>query len=437
MLPRDSRPAHPSAPLRSYLPLFVFLGYTAFLVTGFGIGLGSLQPIPVYVFLCLVLLVLQETLSADRSLAHVTYVFITSAFAVLYAGAVVFGVRQLDFTRTPMTYILLNAVLAGIFLVDLVSRRRPWASARREAMPLGTYATVASDFGAAAVFFFVSALLLDLLGSQLVLRRLGLPTGKPYVIVDLNTTLHLALHSPVNLLDGLDFVLGLAALAGAGVFLVIAGTLLPASEESGEGIPFSRLARDAAEQAIFGLRMVLIPLVWLIPAFGVALFSRQMARYYALAAKAPGSFLDLINPFSATSRASLDLGMSALLLAILSCCGMLFAVFVTEQNPHVFRRTAEALLTLGRGIALSLAFFMYTLAVVNIVVVLLGITQVKPFQVSLPGLLALIVGIGWVVGESRRDTLRTRMGIPVRTQGSAQGQGPITVPIMTPGADQR
>lgn len=429
MLPRDSRPAHPSAPFRSYLPLFVFLAYTAFLITGFGLGLGALQPIPIYLFLCLLLLTLQETLSSDRSLVHVTYIFLTSAFAVVYAGELVFGVRQLDFTRNPMTYIVLNAALAGIFLVDLVSRRRPWAAQNPEAVPLGTYATVASDFGAAAVFFFVSALLLDLLGSRQVLQRLGLPAGEPYVVVDLNAALHLSLSSPVNRLEGLDFVLGLAALAGAGVFLVIAGTLLPASEESGDGPAFPRLARDASEQALFGLRMVLSPLVWLIPAFCAAFFAQQMTRYFRIAAQAKGSFLDLINPFSATSLANLDLGLSAALLVILAFGGMLFAVFVTEQSQRIFQRTVEAVLTLGRGIMLSLTFFLYTLAIINILVVLLGITEVKPFQVGLPGLLALLVGIVWVISESRRDALRARMRVPRDTQD----QGPVIIPITTPG----
>src|SRR5690349_12143171 len=111
MVSRNSRPAHPSAALRSYLPPFVFLAYTAFFVTGFGTGLGALQPVPIYLFLCLVLLTLQENLSADRALAHVAYVFVSSAFAILYAGEIVFRVPKLDFTRNPMTYILLNAVL--------------------------------------------------------------------------------------------------------------------------------------------------------------------------------------------------------------------------------------------------------------------------------------------------------------------------------------
>lgn len=434
MVARDWRPAHPSAALRSYLPPFVFLAYTAFFVTGFGAGLGVLQPVPLYLFLCLVLLTLQENLSADRALAHVTYVFVSSAFAVVYAGEIVFHIPKLDFTRNPMTYILLNAVLVAIFLFDLVNRRRQHAITRRaggELSPLSPYATIASDFAAAAIFFFVAAFLLDLLGSQVVLQRLGLPVHTPYVIVDLNTTLHLSLHSPINLLDGLDFVLGLAATAGAGVFLVIAGTMLPTADEEGatEAMRIERLIRVAAEQAIYAMRMVLSPLIWLIPAFCLALFSLQMTRYFQLSAAAKGGFLDLLNPLSATSRANFDLGMECLLLAVLAFLAMLLAVAVTEQSQHVFRRTLHVVITLGRGISLSLAFFMYTLALVNVVVVLLGITKVKPFQVGMAGLLLLLVGIGWVIGEARRDAARPRT--------SGHEGGPTVVPVTTPRAEPR
>lgn len=450
---REPRPAHPSAPLRSYLPPFVVLAYTAFFVTGFAPGLGVLQPVPLYLFLCLVLLTLQEALSADRALAHVAYIFVSSAFAVAYAGEIVFRIPKLDFTRNPWTYIILNAVLVAIFVFDLVNRRRRQALARRlardlvpEASPaLNPYAMLASDCAAAALFFFVAALLLDFLGGQVVFRQLGLPLHAPYVIVDLNALLHTSLHAPINLLDGLDFVLGLAATAATGIFLVAAGTALSTTDENDpteERLALRALLRLAFEQAMFAIRMVLSPLVWLIPAFALAVFAQQMTRYFQLCAAAPGSFLDLLNPLSATGRANFDLGMSVLLLAILAVLGMLLAVAVTEQSQHVFRRTLRVVETLGRGISLSLAFFMYTLALVNIVVVLLGITKVKPFQVGLPGLLLLLVGIGWVIAEVRSDATRhssaiTRDAVPLPAHQPAgqQPSGPATVPIITPDAE--
>src|SRR5579862_8799841 len=176
------QPSHTTALLRAYLPPFVFLAYTAFFITGFGSGLGALQPIPIYLFLCLVLLTLQEGISADRALTHVAYVFAASSFAIAYAGELVFRIPKLDFTRNPTTYLMLNVVLLAIFLVDLVNRRRQARLTREGGPVIGVYSTIASDFAAAALFLFLAALLLDLLGSQTVLQHLGLPTHPPYVI---------------------------------------------------------------------------------------------------------------------------------------------------------------------------------------------------------------------------------------------------------------
>src|SRR5262249_64082 len=95
-VPYAVRAPHPSARLRSSLPLFVFLAYTAFFLTGFGSQLGALRPVPIYVFLCLLLLTVQENIAADRSPGHFLYIFLTSSFAIVYAGEVVFGIPALD-----------------------------------------------------------------------------------------------------------------------------------------------------------------------------------------------------------------------------------------------------------------------------------------------------------------------------------------------------
>jgi hypothetical protein len=204
--------------------------------------------------------------------------------------------------------------------------------------------------------------------------------------------------------------------------------------------------------------MVLSPLIWLIPAFAVAFLAQVNTHYFQQSAATPGSFLDLLNPFSPTSRANFSLGMLAVLLAVLAVLGMLVAVALTEQSQHVFRRTLRVVETLGRGISLSLAFFTYTLALVNIIVVLLGITTAKPFQVGLPSLLLLIVGIGWLVGEARSDATHAP-GQPVdgddepavqlvsaaqpisaalqpTPTSNAPATGPVIVPVMTPRQEQ-
>jgi hypothetical protein len=452
--PYAPRPAHPSAHWRSYLPLFVILAYTAFLVTGFGTKLGSLQPLPVYAFICLVLLTLQESIAADRSFAHFLYITIAAGFAVIYAGAVMFGTRALDFTRNPLTYVVLNALLFVVFLADVTGRRIQRARRDRAASdagqpvssrrPAASYGDTAANFGAAAVFFLASAFLLDLLGNQYVLQRFGLRIGSPpYVVVDLNPLFHLSLNSPVNLLEGMDLVLGLAASAGAGIFLVIAGVMLPSGEEAGaDGTPFGRVVWVALSQALYGLRLVLTPLIWLIPAFSIGFFAQQVTRYFNLSAKAPGSWLELLNPFSPTARANLGLGLSTFVFAAVAWCAMLLAVALMEQDRTVVPRALRMYLALGRSIALTLAFFMYTLTVINIVVVLLGITEAKPFQVGLPSLLALLIGIVWLMVESARDrgSAPNLDATPLPSTAvrlTARQPNPSVIPVVSPPSEGR
>src|SRR5262249_46622823 len=75
---------HPQAAARGYVPIFILLGYTAFLLTGFGASLGKWQPVPLYVYFALLVLTLQESIAAHRSHGRFVYIFLTSAFAVLF-----------------------------------------------------------------------------------------------------------------------------------------------------------------------------------------------------------------------------------------------------------------------------------------------------------------------------------------------------------------
>jgi hypothetical protein len=49
---------------------------------------------------------------------------------------------------------------------------------------------------------------------------------------------------------------------------------------------------------------------------------------------------------------------------------------------------------IGLIIAVTLAFFLYSLALLNLVVVLASVTTSEPFQVGTPGLLSLIAAVG-------------------------------------------
>lgn len=390
-------------PVRGYLPVLVFLAFAAFLLTGFGAGLGALQPIPVYLFLCLVLLTLQAEIGEQQTPTRALYTFLTSSFAVLYAGEVVYGIKQVNFTRNPATYVTLNAILLTVFLADVLVRR---SRVDRPTTPSARYGRWAVEAGALAVFFSITAFLLDLLGGQVVLQRLGFRIGKPYVTVDLNQMFHLSLGSPANMLEGLNLVLGICATALALGLLVVAGVLLPSPNNGSEEVEVARsvwaILRSGVVRVLFSLRMVAGPLIWMVPAFSLAIFARQVAYYFNASARTPSTIVDLFNPFSRVSRANYGMGLTTLVLGLVAVVAVLLAVALMEQDSRLIGRTLRMFGAIARSVALTLALFMYSLAALNAAALLLGITKVAPFQVGAPGLLALLLGAGIVMYEVSR-----------------------------------
>jgi hypothetical protein len=392
------QPAPSAVP--AYLPMMVFLAFAAFLLSGFGAGLGALQPIPVYLFLCLALLTIQEHIAENRSFAHRAYVFLASSFAVIYAGELMFAVRPLDFTRQPMTYVMAEAVLLVVFLGDTIAhhRQRPQAST-----PSGRFGLWAIDAAATAVFFYGSAFLLDLLGGQAALQFFGLRIGKSYVVIDLNALFQLHLASPANRLEGLSLVLALAMSAVALGLLTMAGVVLPPTEletAHADGLrSFWQILWDGVGQVLAALRLVIGPLIWLIPAFSVAAFAGHVTQYFNASARLTSTILDLFNPLSETSRANISLGINTLLLGLAAIDTMIVAVAALEENPAIIRHTLATFRDAARAIALTWALFMYSLAAINAVAILLDVTKAAPFQVGAPGLLALLIGAGFLAYE--------------------------------------
>src|SRR5262249_34834434 len=102
---------HPQAVARSYAPILVLLAYTASLITAFGASLGKWQPVPIYIFCALLLLTLQETIAAHRSHGRFIYIFLTSTFAVLFAGDAVFPpFAKSNVALSSYTYLIIFAV---------------------------------------------------------------------------------------------------------------------------------------------------------------------------------------------------------------------------------------------------------------------------------------------------------------------------------------
>ncbi len=396
--------ASPSEPVPAYLPMMVFLAFGAFLLTGFGTALGALQPVPVYLFLCLALLTIQEHIAENRSMAHRVYVFLASSFAVIYAGELMFAVRPLDFTHQPITYVVAEAILLVVFLGDTLARhRRCTQPSTPQSTSSARFGSLAIDAAATAVFFYGSAFLLDLLGDQTVLQHFGLRIGMPSVVVDLNALFHLHLASPANLLAGLNLALALAATALALGLLTMAGVVLPSTDQEtahADGLrSFWQILRDGMGQVLVSLRLVIGPLIWLIPAFSVAAFADHVAQYFNACARLQSTILDLFNPLSQTSRANVALGISTLLLGLVAVAAMIVAVAVLEENPAIIRQTLMTLRDAARAIALTWALFMYSLAAINAVAILLDATKAAPFQVGAPGLLALLIGLSFLAYE--------------------------------------
>jgi hypothetical protein len=273
-----------------------------------------------------------------------------------------------------------------------------------------SYGAWATDFAGLASIFFIAAFLLDLLGPQSLFQRLGLHrigNGQPYVGVDLNTALHLHLNAPINLLQNLDLVIALFATAISLLLLVIVGALvIPESHDEGATAPapsgFGRslwtILSVALKQVSLSLRLVLGPLVWLIPAFSIAVFAQQVTEFLRFSSRFSGaSLLDLFNPLSQTSQAHIQQGFAAIGLGVLAIVMVILAVVVVEQNGRLIHRTVGIIEETGRVVALTWAFFLYSLAMLNAVVVLGGFTKVEPFQVGAPGILALLIGVGFAL----------------------------------------
>ncbi len=387
------------------LPLIAILGYAAFLITGFGAGLGpSVQPLPIYIFLGLMLLALQAVISDNRSAARLLYIFLTSGFALVYAGFVYFD-RVDNFARSPYFYFIVNLFLIVVFIYDAIDRRRNRPSqvmttAEGDPLPAQlhpySFGSFATDFAGLAILLYIAAGLLRIIASN--------PFGATNEPINLNLDqigLHLA---NIPTLQQLDLVIAVGATAIALLLLGIVGVLAAAGQGSGSGTSgiavtnffdtIRRIAIIAANQVLLSLRLVLSPLVWLIPSFSIAVFASQFTTYLnTSAATTSPSILNLFNPFSAHARGNYGNAFADLGLAILAVAAVVLAVAVVEHDGRIIERTIEVLGVAGRTVALTLAIFTFSLAALNAFLVLIRPGTTEPFQIGGATLMALVAGI--------------------------------------------
>ncbi len=382
------------------LPLIAILGYSAFLISGFGKDLGpSVQPLPIYAFLGLLLLALQAVISTKASVAGIIYTFVTSSLALIYAAFVYFDKAD-NFARHAAFYFVVNTMLVVVFIYDAIARRvRTGAlDGSAQAMPAQmkpfSFGSFAVDFAGLAILLYIAYGLLNFIVS--------VPIGATQQTINLNLD-QIGLNIPnIPTLQQLDLVIAVGATAVALLLTGIVGVVAVAGQGTGAGSggaavgtfggALGRIANTAANQVLLSLRLVLSPLVWLIPSFSIAVFSNNFTNYLNLAAATRNAPWDLINPFSAKAAANYGNAFAQLGLGVLSVAAVILAVAVVEHDGEIIQRTLQVLGVAGRTVALTLAFFTFSLAFLNMVLVLVRPQTSEPFQVGGSTLIALVAG---------------------------------------------
>jgi len=408
------------------LPTLVILGFIAFLVTGFGAGLGQVQPLPVFIFLGILLLLLQLYLSKDRSLLRTLYGLGAATFGLVYAAeASFFPTAPGNFTRKPVTYVIINIIAVIVFVVDAVQRHRANGSVQDGAPVRASasfYRNLATDFAGLAILFALSSLLLDSLNTRTVLHVFGVPQSNPYVAVDLNALFGVSLPGNIHTLEGLNLALALVATVVWLLLVVIIGAFAGSGVNANPGSPqgsnqsafggflaaLGSIFSRGETQATYSLRSVLQIFIWLIPSFSITLVSQNVANYLNKAAAAQtgntgSNILQLFNPLSTSSVNSFPTGLEVVGLAIVAFAAVVVAVALAEFNRQVIVDTLLELGTFIRVLSLTLVFFSLALAATNAVSILFNIDSSTPFQVGALTIVALLAfGIYALLANTRR-----------------------------------
>jgi hypothetical protein len=389
------------------LALIVTFGYVAFLMAGFGKGLETVgnynvRPLSLYVYGGALLLLLQwqvihslggAQLTGVRrlvSMVETIYTFVTSIFALVYMGQALFFRGSNNITQQPATYIILNAGAIIVLLMDFSYRRTKDGRAARP--PVGDpalnspFLNLALDIGGLAAFCYLAWAILWVLNAlnyvTVNIHQLGLPG--------------------ITYLQDLDLVLALAITAIALALTVMHGFLVNTTDAQvgdARGIfwmQLLRLARYASSQGLDSLRLVLGPLIWLIPAYSIGQFAIQTTTYFdSVATTGTQGLWGLFNPFSPNSIANYGRGLLVIALALIAVGTVIIASAVVEHNVAVFIRTLSMLRRAGQAVTLTLALFLFSLAIINAVEVIVAhaAQPMEPFQLGAATLFALILAI--------------------------------------------
>jgi hypothetical protein len=395
----------PASFLPVAVPLTALFGYGALLVAGFGTNLGAWRPVPIYVFLGYLLIWFQSSLDINRSVGHIVNILLVTGFALAFAADAVFHTGTgWHFTQDPRTYIILNALLYAIYLVEVVRTRflagTASATTTQKTPALAAFAT---DFGGLALLAYAAAFVAALL-----------QWGRtPYVSLDLHAALGIDLPAQIQNMQQLDFAIGLGATALAllafglvsGEAAVEGGTdaNLPPATRMGDTL--RRIFATAGDEVTFTLRWALGPLIWLLTTFSLAYLANLITDYLSTAASSR-RVIDLFNPFSAASRGRFWEGLLSIELMLVAAGATIVCIALIEHRLATVERAFQILRQSSQIIILSFAFFTFSLAAINALVVFLGFTRLEPFQVSAMTLLAIILSGIFTLDARRRARRR-------------------------------
>jgi hypothetical protein len=449
-------------PPQIQVALLVIMAFTAFLLTGFA-NFKNSQPLPIYIFFSILLLLFQVLISTDRSIRHLIYVFSFSIFALFYAANVIFYQGSLaGFTKDQKLYIVIQILLFIIFVYDAVDRRREESrpldsiSSGVHSNPLNqpdapfSFNQLAIDFSGLTVLFLSNWGLLSFLGncnyvppnfpppsSLTTVQQIAQQGQFPIVCGQGGYVSWPSFPLPISLalpqvFPTLDFLLGIVFFIITGLLLLIIGftpsqkpSPAPSSTtpESASGHPHEStpqriihdllaVANEGGSQVLLSLRLTLSPLVWMIPAFAFAFFTSNFSNYlqtnkgvgcHPLDQRAVciGSLFNPVN-FSTYSSDYLN-ALVEIVLGAVAVGGVIAAVAVVEHNRISINKALDTLGDVGVATAILLFGFLLILSAVNVIII--GITKSQPptpFRLGPSILLALVAAIGFVLNAKFR-----------------------------------
>jgi hypothetical protein len=259
----------------------------------------------------------QSSLDIRRSAWHIVNILLVTGFALAFAADVVFHTGTgWHFTQDPRTYIALNAALYLVYLVEMVRTR----------LSIGTVRPTSSSSGATST---MAAFATDFGGLALALLAFGLVSGEAAVE------------------SGSDAQLPPATRMGASLRQILA---------------------TAGDELTFTIRWAFGPLIWLLTTFSLAYLAKIITDYLNTSSTST-RVVDLFNPFSITSQGRYWEGLLSIELMVVAAGATITCIALIEHRVATIERALQIVRQSSQIIILSFAFFTFSLAAINALVV--------------------------------------------------------------------